>query len=559
MLAAAVLSLLVEVFLRAFGPSDALRPVADTLRIIATALFFGAGVTRFARWRVTGEAYMAGNAVALLVFALATFPMSFAVRAMRSVSTGAALPSVARLVTAVIAGAILVLALRSRAVDSAVRPARSLGLALGAAAAGFAAIAVLLAKVDPALVASVTAGVTGDLLAATVWLGLALLAARIGSRRRSASLLWSSVALTLLGLGALAHSGSVGGTDRTPWLVASALLGVLAGTVAFLNAVGDVQEALASEGDVLLSATGALADAEQVLADVEARRGELTHEARSMISSLRLASMTLERSAGTLDADTTARLQSAMDVELARLGRLIEGADAGGVCAFDVAASLRPVLSMARGEGQEVVDRLRPAAALGRADDLAQVVRGLITNARRHAPGSPVTVRVEPAGEEVRVYVEDRGPGVPAGRRALVFERGFTAGGGQGLGLYVARRLMLAQGGELQVHARPGGGASFVASLPVAAAEAMPPGSVSLAQPGEEVVECGQAEDLLGQLDAVDEDPRGSVRILGQLDDHVGLGRARPTGSDDRQVERTLSGGVQTVDEGVAQAGQGKG
>ncbi len=559
LLGSVAVSLLAEAVVRAFGPADVPGPVADTLRIIATALFFGAGATRFARWRVTGEDYMAGSAVALIVFALATFPISVAVRALGAGTRGSALPSLARLVTALIVAAILVPALRSGEVDSTVRPVRALGYALAGTSAGFALMAVLLARDVPALLSSTPAGVAGDLLVATVWVGLALLAGRVGLRRRSASQLWSAVAFALLALGALAHGGSAAEANGMPWLVSSALLGALAGTVAFLNAVGDVQEALAGEGNELLITTGALSDAEHLLARIESRREETVHDARSMIASLRLASTTLDRAAGRLGAETVARLHAAMDVELARLGRLIEGANDAAVRAFDVAASLRPVLAMARGDGQQVVDRLSPATALGRPDDLAQVVHSLIANAHRHAPGSPVTVRVEALGDDVRVYVEDRGPGVPAGQRSVVFERGFTAGGGEGLGLYVARRLMRAQGGELQVQARPGGGASFVASLSSAGAEAMSHGSVSLPQPGEQVVECAQSEDLLVPLDALDSDSRWGARIVGQLNDHVSFGRARLTGSDDRHVERRLPSRVGVGYDGVAQPRQGEG
>jgi signal transduction histidine kinase len=69
-------------------------------------------------------------------------------------------------------------------------------------------------------------------------------------------------------------------------------------------------------------------------------------------------------------------------------------------------------------------------------------------------PGEPrVHVRVLAAvGEGVDVRVSDEGPGVPADLRARIFEPRFTTkppGRGSGLGLHLARRLMLRQGGDV--------------------------------------------------------------------------------------------------------------
>jgi signal transduction histidine kinase len=80
--------------------------------------------------------------------------------------------------------------------------------------------------------------------------------------------------------------------------------------------------------------------------------------------------------------------------------------------------------------------------------------------------------------------VEDTGPGVPPAERERVFER-FTRldsgatrrGGGVGLGLYIARQLANAQGGELVLAdpALPGQGARFELRLPLAEPTSQPP------------------------------------------------------------------------------------
>jgi len=81
---------------------------------------------------------------------------------------------------------------------------------------------------------------------------------------------------------------------------------------------------------------------------------------------------------------------------------------------------------------------------------------------------------VERDGREVILTVSDRGPGLPAGSEERIFEEFFRAQDslasgvpGCGLGLALARRIILAHRGTLNAQARPGGGASFIARLPL--------------------------------------------------------------------------------------------
>jgi len=71
------------------------------------------------------------------------------------------------------------------------------------------------------------------------------------------------------------------------------------------------------------------------------------------------------------------------------------------------------------------------------------------------------------------VRVIDRGPGVPADERELVFEpfhRGGRSTAGAGLGLAIARGFAEANGGRVWVESRAGQGATFVLVLPVVGA-----------------------------------------------------------------------------------------
>ncbi|GAA4238015.1 HAMP domain-containing sensor histidine kinase [Actinomadura meridiana] len=107
---------------------------------------------------------------------------------------------------------------------------------------------------------------------------------------------------------------------------------------------------------------------------------------------------------------------------------------------------------------------------------LSRVVGNLLDNAERHAR---TAVRLSVSGEAgtAVVRVADDGPGVPPADRERIFERFVRLDdarardeGGAGLGLAIARDLVLAHGGVLTVGEAPGGGAVFEVRLPVTSA-----------------------------------------------------------------------------------------
>jgi len=113
-------------------------------------------------------------------------------------------------------------------------------------------------------------------------------------------------------------------------------------------------------------------------------------------------------------------------------------------------------------------------------DAVLQVLTNLLDNAARHSPdAAAIRLEARRQGAHALIAIQDAGPGVPLAERERVFERfirlddgGATRrGGGVGLGLYVARRLARAQGGDLRI-AEPVGveaGARFELLLPLAA------------------------------------------------------------------------------------------
>jgi signal transduction histidine kinase/ActR/RegA family two-component response regulator len=109
---------------------------------------------------------------------------------------------------------------------------------------------------------------------------------------------------------------------------------------------------------------------------------------------------------------------------------------------------------------------------VGRRDNLTQVVLNLAFNALdacQETPHPDVALRVVDAGEHVALIVEDNGPGVPAASIPHIFKPFYTTktrGSGTGLGLKICSDVVSAHGGHIEVHERPGGGASFRVLLP---------------------------------------------------------------------------------------------
>jgi two-component system sensor histidine kinase ChvG len=107
---------------------------------------------------------------------------------------------------------------------------------------------------------------------------------------------------------------------------------------------------------------------------------------------------------------------------------------------------------------------------------LRQVVENLLDNAVSFSPpAAPVAVRValkvQPGGTQLRLCVEDRGSGLPAGDEERVFTRFYSSrtsrDGHLGLGLAIVRSLAEQAGGSVHAENRSGGGARLVVTLPV--------------------------------------------------------------------------------------------
>jgi two-component system sensor histidine kinase MtrB len=102
---------------------------------------------------------------------------------------------------------------------------------------------------------------------------------------------------------------------------------------------------------------------------------------------------------------------------------------------------------------------------------LERIVGNLLDNAREHAPGALVVVRLRETADDVRIAVLDRGPGVPPDRLERIFERFYMADpsrrGGSGLGLSIAAEHAALLGGSLHASNREDGGLEIELRLPV--------------------------------------------------------------------------------------------
>jgi two-component system sensor histidine kinase HydH len=103
------------------------------------------------------------------------------------------------------------------------------------------------------------------------------------------------------------------------------------------------------------------------------------------------------------------------------------------------------------------------AADLGR---LSRAVHNLVDNALKAAENEPAILRIAAEGRDVVVTVRDRGPGLPPGAEAKIFEPFTTTRvRGTGLGLAVARRIAEQHDGTLVGENHPDGGAIFTMRL----------------------------------------------------------------------------------------------
>lgn len=213
----------------------------------------------------------------------------------------------------------------------------------------------------------------------------------------------------------------------------------------------------------------------------------IAHEFKTPLTSIKAASTSM-LSEGVPLSPQFRELATIIDEETDRLSLLVTEAvrmsqiDAGKVRLerepLDVADLLRRVLTHfeSKAEGRElklqVDDGLPPVVA--DKDLISLALRQLIDNALKYSPpGSPIDVTAGLKDHRVIIRVRDRGPGIPERERERVFDKFYrrqttkTHVPGTGLGLYIAREIARAHGGDVWVEGEPGSGSEFCVALPL--------------------------------------------------------------------------------------------
>jgi two-component system sensor histidine kinase ChvG len=232
----------------------------------------------------------------------------------------------------------------------------------------------------------------------------------------------------------------------------------------------------------------------QRIDNIEAFAADVTHELKNPLASLRSAVDGLDR------IEDTALRRQLLDVvrqDVHRLDRLI--GDIGEAARTDAElarAAFEPVdLGLLVGqickawEDRRLTGNVRIAFARPRAASaivmaepgrIARAIDNLIDNAVSFSPsGGLVEVAVAAVGDDIRIRIDDEGPGVPAASREAIFNRFVSVrpesddfGRHSGLGLAIARAIVKGHDGEIDVADRDDApsGARFTIRLPAARA-----------------------------------------------------------------------------------------
>ena len=198
----------------------------------------------------------------------------------------------------------------------------------------------------------------------------------------------------------------------------------------------------------------------------------ISHDLRTPITRMRLRSEFIE--------DDVHRGRMLRDLDQMRsmlesvLSFLRNDRRAEAVTLADIATTLQLVADQFADMGHRIAyDGPQHAMADVRPDDVNRCVANLVENAIRF--GTEATIRLRMSPDIAMIEVEDDGPGIPDARKEVMLEpftrgdeaRNMDEAAGFGLGLSIARSIVLAHGGELSLHDRQPQGLIVRISLPV--------------------------------------------------------------------------------------------
>jgi two-component system OmpR family sensor kinase len=225
---------------------------------------------------------------------------------------------------------------------------------------------------------------------------------------------------------------------------------------------------------------------------------DASHELRTPLTVIRGQLEVLGRQSDVTAADVR-RVEGLVRTEIVRMQRLVEDllllarADEGSLVRPEV-VEVDPFLTelwdgLALTAHRDFRLGVLPGGTVqADPDRVAQVVSNLVRNAVEHTQdGGVVALTARVADGELELAVEDDGPGIPPDHRDRVFDRFHRTdpgrarrSGGAGLGLAIARAIVVAHGGEISAGASAVGGARVSFTLPGWRAEVVAPPSEPL-------------------------------------------------------------------------------
>ena len=215
----------------------------------------------------------------------------------------------------------------------------------------------------------------------------------------------------------------------------------------------------------------------------------IAHEFQTPLTSVKAAATALV-SVPAPGEEARRELATIVDEEADRLSRLVSDAiqmarvEAGGIrlsrASYSVSELVTTALHSRQSalEGRPVTVELSPVLPEVSVDLalLELALRQVLDNALKFSPpGSPLGIGARVAGGNVVLTVTDRGPGIPAREQQRIFEKYYRGSGtrlsvgGSGMGLAIARDILRAHGGDIQVASTDGEGSEFALTVPAAA------------------------------------------------------------------------------------------
>ncbi len=249
----------------------------------------------------------------------------------------------------------------------------------------------------------------------------------------------------------------------------------------------------------------------------------LTHELRTPLTSIRAAASTLVQGDG-LDEAGRRDLAALVDEESARLDKLIGEAvemaelDAHVVQIRAVPEHTRALLDHVVEEAHSILGKHKVVISVDPPDTpawfdpqlLGRVFRHLVENAARYTPaGGRIVLSSRRSEGRLEFAVEDNGPGIDASDLPLIFEKFYRGkksagrGKGTGMGLPIARAILAAHGGQIEVASQPGQGAIFRFWVPLV--EKQPGSRGKLSHEGEVTSEDASGTESEGAVRKVSE------------------------------------------------------